>query len=114
LKARFKAVTRFERILKLQYLEMVRCEDTTAFTRLFDISLLLMIVTYQYFHLMIMIWLMSCTVLACLHDHFNRGRLSIEDFSILSKVIKKLSKWKKVKKIDWNKASIESLPRLKW
>jgi len=31
------------------------------------------------------------SVLACLHDHFNRGRLSIEAFSNQSKVIKKLS-----------------------
>jgi len=36
--------------------------------------------------------------LAGLHDHFNRGRLSIEAFSSQSKVIEKLSKWKKEKK----------------
>jgi len=34
-------------------------------------------------------------------------------FSSQSKVIKKLSKWKKEKKIGWIKASIESLLRLK-
>jgi len=34
---------------------------------------------------------------AGLHDHFNRGRLSIEAFANLSKVIKK--KWKKVKRL---------------
>jgi len=42
------------------------------------------------------------------NDHFNRGRFSIEAFSSQSKVIKKLSKWKKRKNIGWQKASIES------
>jgi len=49
---------------------------------------------------------------ASLHDHFNWGRLSIKTFSSQSKVIKKLSKWKK-KKLGWKKASIESCPRIK-
>jgi len=34
-------------------------------------------------------------------------------FSSQSKVIKKVSKWKKRKEIGWEKASIESRPRMK-
>jgi len=36
------------------------------------------------------------TYVASLHCHFNRDRLSIEAFFSQSKVIKKLSKWKKI------------------
>jgi len=46
------------------------------------------------------------TLIAGLHDHFNQGRLSLETFFSQSKVIKKLSKWKK----DWLEKSIDSKP----
>jgi len=39
----------------------------------------------------------NLSYIAGLHDHFNRGRLSIEAFFSQSKGIKKLSKWKKEK-----------------
>jgi len=48
-------------------------------------------------------------LLAGLHDHYNRGRLSIEAFSSQSRVIKKLSKWKKKKK-DWLEKSLNRKP----
>jgi len=43
------------------------------------------------------------------HGHFNRGKHSIEIFSSQSKIIKKLSKWKKKKKY-WLEKSLDTKP----
>jgi len=49
-------------------------------------------------------------MIAGLHDHFNRGRLSIEVFFLAIKGNLKAFKLETRKKIGWKKASIERRP----